>query len=130
MVRVGIPQCLGPKTREAMVSDPTALRLRDKSPAVYNVALAIAKVSTVPDAARLPAIARAALAERAGGVIDKAEANVGQDVSDFVDTLPDVEHGIFAGSYAFARDLQRWRARESIRMRSPDSAGGRKRRRG
>lgn len=117
IVSCDFPRSISAATREALAADPTVVRLRDRSPAFYRVGLALAGVSDHPDAPNLPPLLRAALAARCTLVMDTAHNSLGEDVSDFVNSLTNFEQAVFSAGYAAAKELAAWRRRDTTRLR-------------
>ncbi|CAE7805047.1 PSF3 [Symbiodinium sp. KB8] len=109
--------CLSGPTREAMRADPTVVRLRDRSPYFYAVGLALAHMGSPADAAQLPALLCASLALRGSLILDTAHNSLGEDVSDFVNSLTSLEQRLFFRGYRCAKALAGWRRRDTTILR-------------
>lgn len=116
MVRVDLPKAFTAKTRKDLLADATSIRLRDKSPTFYELAMLVARVSNHYEARRLPATTRAGLAARGRMIMDRAHNSLNQDISDFTNGLTDYEQHLFEQGYKFAKEQQQWRSRETERF--------------
>ena len=117
MVTCSFPRCLSGPTREAMRADPTVVRLRDRSPYFYAVGLALARMGSPAEAAQLPSLLCASLALRGSLILDTAHNSLGEDVSDFVNSLTSLEQRLFFRGYRCAKALAGWRRRDTTILR-------------
>ena len=99
------------QVRESLLADPDAVRLRDKSPHFYETGLRLSRLCDSDDAARLPATIQTVLATRVTNILSRSLNSLNSDVSDFVNTLTDLEQTLFWQGYRFVRDRLFWKKR-------------------
>ena len=117
MVSVHLPRAFGSKVRETLLADPTALKLREKSPSFYEIGLTLSRLVKHDDGATLPTSTRVALATRMSSILDHSQHSLDQDVSGFTSTLTDLEQQLFDAGYRYAVDRQSWKDRSAFTIR-------------
>ena len=117
IVTCEFPRSFSAPTREALKADPNVVRLRDRSPAFFRVGLLLAAAADIRLAQELPALLRASFAARAVLVMDTSHNSLGEDVSDFVNGLTNLEQTVFFSGYETAKELAAWRRRDTTVLR-------------
>lgn len=100
------------------------MRLRDKSPCYYETGLRLARISISAEATNLPAAIQATLATRVSGILERSLHSLSADVSDYKNSLTNLEQELFEGGYALVRDRLAWKKRQTATIRAGDARGG------
>jgi GINS complex subunit 3 len=110
-VQLQLPRTFSKRLRESLKADPSAVRLRDKSPHFYEVGLRMADLVPTEDTVDLPTDIQATLSMRVRDVLEFAPNTLGRDVSAYRAGLTDTETQLFDASRAYAALRMRWRRR-------------------
>lgn len=116
MVRMDLPKAFSNKFIQDLNADPNSVCLRDKSSTFYESVLAIVSATSTEEARRLLEKAKDALIKRAPRIMDRAHNSLNQDVSDFTNSLTDLEQQIFESGYNFEKEKMSWRKRDTERF--------------
>jgi GINS complex subunit 3 len=120
LIDIEFPQAYSKKSREDLIADATAARLREKSPFFYAVGRRLCPLlANANDAVTLATDVRNILADRAAGILERARSGLGQDVSAYRGLLTDLEQRLFDVASAFTASTLAWRREEASIMRPP-----------
>jgi hypothetical protein len=100
LVDVQVPTAFGLKARAELRASARTVRLRDWSPAFYEVGLRLGRIATGDDAQKLTEDVHHALADRIGVILDAADGGYRHDMSAFKESLTDLELTLYTGALA------------------------------
>ncbi len=100
LVTVDVPPAFGLKARAELRASAKTVRLRDWSPAYYEVGLRLGRIASGDDAQRLTEDVQHAFADRMAAVLNAADGGFRHDMSAFKETLTDLELALYTSALA------------------------------
>jgi hypothetical protein len=124
-VSVRLPTAFNLETRQKLMADTGEVPLGQKSPVYYELAARLSAVSESKEVPFVSAVARAAFADRAGIILDRASASDARDSFEWGQTLTQLEAQLFQKNVEQAAERRAWKLRktEYVRPASARHAG-------